>query len=279
MIGRWDTNGHERISCADPRGSGYFRGIERKTPPQNALCRPFATHPMAESAEGSCAVIISESACRPRAGTAVHEKRRRGLTRRRKVRRLAGFVIASRRGRLGLALGDERVRQIGELGNGEQVDETEALRGLPLAPLGVDPRKADVVMGDPADLVFPNGHLGNNRPKSRGRDRRPQGECGGLAAAPAPVPTGTSQGNWKMARQHPARWIAGSQSEQQATGGSSPAAPRHHASYPKRRSRGHWCGRTLADGRHGCGAGNRATRSRWVPAPIPGSVLSSLTQI
>ena len=41
---------------------------------------------------------------------------------------------------------------VGELGNGEQVDETEALRGLPLAPLGVDPRKGDVVMGDPADL-------------------------------------------------------------------------------------------------------------------------------
>ena len=28
-----------------------FPGIERKTPPQIALCRLFATHPMAESAE------------------------------------------------------------------------------------------------------------------------------------------------------------------------------------------------------------------------------------
>ena len=51
--------------------------------------------------------------------------------------------------------------------------------------------------------------VGNNRPKSRGRDRRPQGECGGLAAAPASVPAGTSPGNGKMARQHSARWIAG----------------------------------------------------------------------
>ena len=51
--------------------------------------------------------------------------------------------------------------------------------------------------------------VGNNRPKSRGRDRRPQGECGGLAAAAAPVPAGASQGNGKMARQHSARWIAG----------------------------------------------------------------------
>ena len=51
--------------------------------------------------------------------------------------------------------------------------------------------------------------VGNNRPKSKGRDRRPQGECSGLAAAPAPVPAVTSQGNGKMARQHSARWIAG----------------------------------------------------------------------
>ena len=51
--------------------------------------------------------------------------------------------------------------------------------------------------------------MGHNRPKSRGRDRRPQGECGGLAAAPAPVPAVTSQGNEKMARQYSARWIAG----------------------------------------------------------------------
>ena len=56
---------------------GTFPGIERKTPPQIALHRPFTTHPMAESAEGSCAVIVSESALRPLVGTGVHEKRRR----------------------------------------------------------------------------------------------------------------------------------------------------------------------------------------------------------
>ena len=83
------------------------------------------------------------------------------------MRRLADFVIASRRCRLGLTLGDERVRLIGELGNGEQVDEMEALRGLPLVPLGVDPRKGDVVMGDPADLVFPNGRLAGSDPEFR----------------------------------------------------------------------------------------------------------------
>ena len=53
---------------------GTLPGIERKTPPQIALCRPFATHSMAESSEGSCAVIVSESACRPRAGTASTKK-------------------------------------------------------------------------------------------------------------------------------------------------------------------------------------------------------------
>ena len=51
--------------------------------------------------------------------------------------------------------------------------------------------------------------VGNNRPKSRGRDRRPRGECSGLASAPAPVPAVTSHGNGKMARQHSALWIAG----------------------------------------------------------------------
>ena len=106
--------------------------------------------------------------CRPRIGPGIHIKRQRGLTRRRKLRdRLHGFVDVGRGGRPGLALGDERVRVIGELGNGEQVDETEALRGLPLAPLGVDPRTADVVMGDPADLVFPNGRLDGSDPDFR----------------------------------------------------------------------------------------------------------------
>ena len=53
---------------------GTFPGIERKTPPQIALHRPFTTHPMAEPAEGSCAVIVSESALRPRAGMASTKK-------------------------------------------------------------------------------------------------------------------------------------------------------------------------------------------------------------
>ena len=47
--------------------------------------------------------------------------------------------------------------------------------------------------------------VGNNRTKSRGRDRRPQGEQRGLAAAPAPVPAGASQGYGEMVKQHPAR--------------------------------------------------------------------------
>ena len=46
-------------------------------------------------------------------------------------------------------------------------------------------------------------------------------------------------------------------------------------SCPKRRSSDRWCGRTLGDGRDGCGAGNRATRSHCVPGLIPGSVLPS----
>ena len=73
------------------------------------------------------------------------------------MRRLAGFVIASPLGCLGVALGDERVRLIGELGEGEQVLEAEAVRGLPLLALTVDPRKGDGMLGDAADLVFPNG--------------------------------------------------------------------------------------------------------------------------
>ena len=40
---------------------------------------------------------------------------------------------------------------------------------------------------------------GNNRPKSRGRDRRPQGECGGLAAVPArsPLEQAKATGKWR----------------------------------------------------------------------------------
>ena len=70
--------------------------------------------------------------------------------------------------------------------------------------------------------------VGNNRSKSRGRDRRPQGECGGLAAAPAPVPAVTSQGNGKMARQHSARWIAGPSERTTENREISPPASRHH---------------------------------------------------
>ena len=61
-----------------------------------------------------------------------------------------------------------------------------------------------------AEYVAECRKVGNNRPKSRGHDRRPQGECSGLAAAPAPVPAVASPGNGEMARQHSARWIASS---------------------------------------------------------------------
>ena len=67
---------------------------------------------------------------------------------------LRDSVITNRAGRLRLALCNERVCLVGELGNGEQVAETEALSRLPLAPVAVDPRKGDVVMSEPADLVF-----------------------------------------------------------------------------------------------------------------------------
>ena len=63
-----ETNGF-RAPIRAPVGT--FPGIERKTPPQIALHRPFTTHPMAEPAEGSYAVIVSESAPRPLAGTGV----------------------------------------------------------------------------------------------------------------------------------------------------------------------------------------------------------------
>ena len=68
---------------------------------------------------------------------------------------LRSFAIAGRRRRIGAALGDERVRLVGELGNSEQVVEAEAVSGLPLVGVAVDARKADVVMGDTAGLVFP----------------------------------------------------------------------------------------------------------------------------
>ena len=80
---------------------------------------------------------------------------------------LRSCVIAGRRGRPGLAVCNERVCLVGELGNGEQVAETEALSGLPLAPAGVDPRKGDVGPGDAADLIFPNGRLDGSDPEFR----------------------------------------------------------------------------------------------------------------
>ena len=120
------------------------------------------------------------------------------------------------------------------------------------------------------------GKVGNNRPKSGGRDRRPQGECSGLAAAPAPVPAGASLGYGKMTRQHSARWIAGQSVRANNRKRGSSRRPPGTTSCPKRRSRNSWSGRTPEDGLDGCGARNRAGRSRGVPAPIPGSVLSSL---
>ena len=80
---------------------------------------------------------------------------------------LRSFAIAGRRRRLGVALGNERVRLIGKLGEGEQVLEAVAVRGLPLVLVAVDARKGDVVPGDPADLVFPNGRLDGSDPEFR----------------------------------------------------------------------------------------------------------------
>ena len=71
-----ETNGF-RAPIRAPVGT--FPGIERKTTPQIALHRPFTTHPMAEPAEGSYAVIVSESAPRPLAGTGVQGKKATGV--------------------------------------------------------------------------------------------------------------------------------------------------------------------------------------------------------
>ena len=70
---------------------------------------------------------------------------------------LRSFVIASRAGRLGFAFCNECVRLVGELGEGEQVVEAEAVRGLPLVLVAVEARKGDIVPSAAADLVFPNG--------------------------------------------------------------------------------------------------------------------------
>ena len=69
--------------------------------------------------------------------------------------RLYGFAVLCRAGRLGVALGDERVRLVGDLGESEQVLEAEALPGLPLTLVSVDARKGDVMLGDAPDLRFP----------------------------------------------------------------------------------------------------------------------------
>ena len=78
---------------------------------------------------------------------------------------LRSFVIASRVGRLGLALCNERVHLFGKLGEHEQVVEAETVRGLPLVAVTLDPRKGDVVARDAADLVFPNSRLDGSDPE------------------------------------------------------------------------------------------------------------------
>ena len=103
-----------------------------------------------------------------------------------------------------------------------------------------------------------------------------------------PVPAGASPGYGKMARQHPVRWTTG-QSER-TTGNRGDLTGRFPGAreLPEAAVQGQFdCGRdagclahygpTLGDGRAGSGAGNRADRNRWGPAPIPDSVLSSLT--
>ena len=90
-----------------------------------------------------------------------------------------------------------------------------------------------------------------------------------------------------MARQHPVRWIAGQLERTMKSRGDLTGRFPGARELPEAAVQGPFdCGRdagclahygpTLGDGRGGCGAGNRAARNRWVPAPIPGSVLSSL---
>ena len=71
--------------------------------------------------------------------------------------------------------------------------------------------------------------VGNNRPKSRGRDRRPPGRAARSGYRPCAGPRRASPGCGKMARQHPAVERGASQLER-TTGkrGISPAASRHH---------------------------------------------------
>ena len=100
--------------------------------------------------------------------------------------------------------------------------------------------------------------VGNNRPNSRGRDRRPQGECGGLAAA------------LRRARQHSARWIAGPSERTTENRGISAAACRHHELPEAAIQAPVGADVLLAMAGMAARAGNRAATSRWVPAPILG---------
>ena len=80
MIGRWDTNGNERISYADPRVRRDISGDRAKNPAFDCAVPGFGGP--ADSgvpAERSCAVIVSESACRPLADTGGHEKKGDGV--------------------------------------------------------------------------------------------------------------------------------------------------------------------------------------------------------
>src|SRR5690606_1725713 len=54
---------------------------------------------------------------------------------------------------------DARVRQIGDLGQDQQVVAAEALGGLPVVAVLVDALEGDVVPGRSAGLVLPDGGL------------------------------------------------------------------------------------------------------------------------
>ena len=72
--------------------------------------------------------------------------------------------------RFGVQRLDQGVRLVGQLGEGEKVVEAEAVRGLPLVTVAVEPREGDVVPAEAADLVFPHGRLDGADPEF----------CGGL---------------------------------------------------------------------------------------------------
>ena len=110
---------------------------------------------------------------------------------------------------------------------------------------------------------------GNHRPTSRGRDRRPRGQAARSGRGPCTGPRGA---NRRLRKNGETTFGAVDRRPVRANngkpGGSHPTLP-GTTSCPKRRSKDRWCGRTLDDGRDCCAAGNRAARSRWVPAPIP----------